>query len=355
MKKQYLAMISILIVCFIIGCEEESYVLKHCFWEWNTSETEMAPWFMNRNYLLNTSSWFEHVELEENPSTYPDSGHLAAFGMGNGKVFTLLGLDIPLNSLSTTIGPYYQDVGGYFADQSIHTLVEDDRLKPKEEWMWRVRGTDIILSKTLYYQTNLEMYTCTFIPRQEQAILRKIILINRESQPINDVRLELNVVGDTDLQGDFLVQERGDKNMAIWGQNQQNQVGNPQLQQYILSVGTLDGGAEEACELHYYFYLDTESLTDIRTSISSKTFDTHLQETFEWWDNWMSEVKLPVTPDVRVNDLMDSGIVIIQTQVDQSGATSNLHRYTSAFVRDTFAITLFYLTIGKVDEAKGFS
>lgn len=354
MKKQYLAMISILIVCFIIGCEEKSYVLKHSFWDWDTSETEMAQWFMEREYLLDTSSWFEHVDLEENPSTYPDRGHLAAFGMGNGRVFTLLGLDIPLNSLSTTIGPYYQDVGGYFADQSIHTLVEGDRLNPKEEWMWRVRGTDIILSKTLYYESSLELYTCTFIPREEQAILRKLILVNRGSQPLNDVDLELKIVGDALPQGDFLIQERGDKNMAIWGENQLNQVGNPQLQQYIIPVGTIDAGDEVVGELYYYFYQDTESLTDIQSSITSKSFDTHLQETFEWWNEWMSEVQLPITPDVRVNDLMDSGIVIIQTQVDQSGATSNLHRYTSAFVRDTFAITLFYLTIGKFDEAKGF-
>ena len=91
----------------------------------------------------------------------PRTRHLSV-GLGNGRVFGIVGLDSPWNTLTNAVGPGYQRDGGFFGDSEVLLLDQDGAslggapgllvsvtgANPRSATLARPSGPEILLSSS---------------------------------------------------------------------------------------------------------------------------------------------------------------------------------------------------------------
>jgi len=113
---------------------------------WPTGQEPLAwtDWVAERPWLTEVSSWSYGGEVDQEPLAHR---RLPDFGVGNGRVFALVGYGRPINTLHSMAGPTYDKHEGFFGDVSLEIRdASGETVSWDEEWAGWVKGAPVVHS-----------------------------------------------------------------------------------------------------------------------------------------------------------------------------------------------------------------
>ncbi len=312
------------------------------------------PFFDDHPGLGDLSLYATHVSgpVEDRPPPQ----HRGSHAVGNGRVFSLLGLTDPLNTLHSMVGPRYEKEDYFFAD--VATVLEADGVEAPfvEEWIARVRGTAVIVTRADTAEHSL--YTVDFAPLPDgtdpldvpPAVVRVLLATGiGAGTAALAVRLHPSAEPE-DLDGmavETLPTDGRYRAYLPWGCDlKQDATG------HVIELG--DVGPEQSA-MAVLVVATGESLDElgaIAGTLATADADSWLDQTLAQWDAFSGRgVQIDVA-DERVVDLYDGMRVGIRVQQSAAGAVCPMSRYTGVWLRDTIGPTRFFLRAGLHDEAR---
>lgn len=249
----------------------------------------------------------------------PDQGRAdrGSWGLGNGRVFTLVGLDSPVNTFTNTVGPGYQRDDGFFGDGGL-TLTRDGAALPVDaERIERVDGTAVVRTGV----RSGDLWLTTVDVADGDTLLRHVTVFNHGTEAADGLALQPTLAG-----GAYLAQTRNGHTLTVTCD--------------ALAPGTLPAGGEWSTTCAWRFddavpRAVVDALVDHRAEAEA----------------FLGRAAVLTSPDAKVDDLLESLLVTLWTQTDAHGVVSPMSRYTSAWLRDTEGPVRLYVATGLFEEA----
>ncbi len=307
--------------------------------------TDMADWFNLRAFLLDRSLWAQHALV----SAPPGREHLGAYGIGNGRVFGLLGISYPLNTIHGMIGPSYQiSSNGFFGDIGVGLEVQPAQVVFAEEWVWKVRRAAILITKS--DAPDVALWTVDFAPPGVDAICRIVIARNKTQRFLPEVTALVKLSGGNGAENGRLVQVRGDRKLTIGA------IGGigTQVARDVLRVrlGVL-GPGEERAALAYLVASRTAAGEQAAIRACETTpYDALLDATRTHWEAFFAEGAEIELPDRKVQDWIEDMLVTCAVQTAENGNVGPMSRYTKTWMRDTEGPLRLFLRTGRHARAR---
>lgn len=331
-----------LIAAFVLGAA--SFLLLRFVRVWPAFE--LVPYkspFEVMPHLADVSVW--RLDSTE------EGGGRGAFSLGNGSAFAILGLSRPVNTLENIIGPRYQKQVGFLGRWS--TLLErKGRPLRLPDWVAaRVRGTALVLTRERGDGVTLYTVNCAPGPSwgEVPALLREVWVTNESERPLKGLsvlhKFERHVEG-VDKKQRLVFLSHGEIKMAF---------------------GTVRGELPRVSEKGLIFRLpEIPPGQSVRIS-SFLTIGDSWEEAREFsrllrsrqacwplnmWRGWRERGLRLRTPDERVNDFLDTALVLCKAQQAAFGGFSPMHGYTFYWIRDANGPIRLFLTCGFFDDVK---
>jgi hypothetical protein len=267
-----------------------------------------------------------------------------SFGVGNGQVFGLFGLDTPRNTLTNAIGPDYQRNDGFFGDADLRLVRDGTPLSFEEEAVQRPRGAPVV--RTWGAAGDLSLTTTDTAPPGASWILRHVTVRN-EGPSVETLEVQISLArapGESvveDARG--LRQDRGAKHMLVHCPGQELSVGQSTLR---IALPELAGGEEASVVCLHQFSdagsFETPEIDMVAALEAARASTTALLE---------RAVVLEI-PDRKVADLVEGMLVTHQVQTSSLGVVSPMHRYTKGWLRDTEGPARLFLRAGLHEEVR---
>lgn len=312
---------------------------------WTPAADDFAPWPDEAGAAIPVPDALAELDWLADPSRYGwrgvPSGRATAgtFGLGNGVVFALTGLDDPPDTLTNAIGPGYQADDGFFGDV-VMTLEEDGAPLPvTDAAVQRPRGAAVVRAAV---ESEGLVRVVTDVAPPGEAYLARHVAVRDEGGGARDLRLRWRLTrGDDEAapDGEGLLQRRGDRWMRLHcpdavvdGDALVVDVALPEGGEWATTcvVAFAEGGPPEAPEV------------DVVAALQASR-----EETTAWLE---AGVTLEV-PDPKVADLVEGMLLTTRVQTASLGVPSPMSRYTSGWLRDTEGPVRLWLRTGHDDDA----
>lgn len=307
--------------------------------------------FTNWPWLQDLSPWITHLDPPNDRIRRRFEG---AYGMGNGRVFGIVGLGDPVNTLSNHTGPHYNSGQNFFGDVSITVERAGGRISPQRQWAWRVDQT-AINGTQVEWEGGVYLTTVDFVPPDGDHLVRWIVLQNTSNREVEGLGLRIHTVFDGDetpvVVDGLLKQVRGDRRswLGVWP-------GLPAVfeeSDLVIPVGNLAPGQEvsQGVMLTYTLNDDPAPVLSAQGEVVAGGIGALLEQTRAYWQVYLGRGAVLTTPVNKVDDLIETQQVMIGVQTDQFGAVSPMSRYTKAWLRDSIGPIRFYSRLGRFEDA----
>ncbi len=315
-----------------------------------------------RDWLEDVSAWAQSIDLDREK---PGPGDLGCFTMGNGNVFTTLGLLLPVSTTNNTLGPTYQKGVGFLGRDVIGLRIDGRDAACPAQSVRRVRRSGIL--RTTMQGDGYALETLTFVPPALDAIVRVIAIRNLSDRPfraeavIHLQRLAVDSIGPpTVLQrgalrvlsgvlGDGVRGEEGEVEVAEEG------VPGAETGAVIGAIATVPfgkiGPKQGRAKVHYLAISQGAGGEAIRDELERGGLAL-LDETREWWQTWHEGLTRVRCPDARVADLIDDAQEVMKTQQAAGGGFSPMHVYSYCWARDSNGPIRYLLRCGGFEDVK---
>ena len=351
-----------LLALVVVGCSDESEIdpppdddddVEAELWPGEDERPELDhPFFAEHPALEDLSLYAAHVEGDDRP----DAQHRGAFSLGNGRIFSLLGLTDPLNTLHSMVGPVYEKDGFFFSDVAVGLEVDGQEAAFDQEWIARVRGTAVVVTRA--DSATHSLYTVDFAARPAgdadldvpPAIVR-VMLVTGLAGAAGDVAVRLRPYGTPEVQDGMLVEPltSEDRYRAYlpWdGDLQADATG------HAVSLGSVAEGSSAQAVLVIATGETTADLAAVDARLQAADPGDWLEQTLSWWQTFSDRGVQIEVADERIEDLYDGMRVGIRVQQSAAGAVCPMSRYTGVWLRDTIGLVRFFLRSGLHDEAR---
>jgi len=312
------------------------------------------PFFDDHPDLADLSLYAAHVSGSTDDR--PDAQHRGAFSLGNGRIFSLLGLTDPLNTLHSMVGPVYEKDGFFFGDVAVTLEVDGQQATFDEEWIARARGSAVVVTRadSAYHS----LYTVDFAARPAgdadldvpPAIVR-VMLVTGRAGATGDVELRLSPYGTPEIQDGMLVEpltaEDRIRGYLPWGCELQSDAAG-----HAIPLGPVTEGVSAQAVLVIAAGQTTADLSSVDARLQTADPGDWLDQTLSWWQAFSARGVQIQVADERIEDLYDGMRVGIRVQQSAAGAVCPMSRYTGVWLRDTIGPVRFFLRSGLHDEAR---
>ena len=293
--------------------------------------------------------------------TRPDTGHLGAFGIGNGHVFGLIGhakAPAPTNALHGFVGPTYERNARFFGDYELALTATGGGapLKALREQVAHSLSAPTVLTRQDYGGLVLE--SVDFAPWTDdlasaRCALRLISVRNEGALASDAVELRVRGRGKPKAQADGSLLETLDKRSLVAALVKDPSLGAPSAEGNDLraAVEALDPEEERTVLLQLCTFegleggplpgLDVASALDL------------LRETSERYRAWDATLVAFDLPDPMVSDLLDGLKQTLKLQTSIGGASCPMSQYTRTWARDNIGAVLAMLAFGGFEEVTG--
>ncbi len=278
--------------------------------------TPLAEWFKTHAWLADRSTWASYVPGNSRPT----HAQLGAFGVGNGRVFGMIGLALPLNTIHGMCGPHYS--GGLFCDLSVGVEVASQSVDFDEEWLWKPRRAAAAITKSRCDE--VEMYTVDVAPPGVDAIVRVVIVRNPTDQPLADVCIVARLRGEVSSQAGRLVQARGGRCLVVAAAGEAT----ARDGRLRVPLGEVPAHAERVVTLSCAFF-DGDP-----RPVAPIDVDRLLEATRAHWADFFAKGVQLGLPDPKVQDFVEDMTVTCEVQIAENGCASPMSRYTCTWMRD---------------------
>lgn len=300
----------------------------------------LPPELSDQARLLDVSAWGA-----DGLSSGRDSA--GSFGLGNGVVFGIIGLDSPWSTLTNAIGPGYQLDAGFFGDSALQLWEDGAPLAVEAERAQRPRGLSV--ARTLAQSGDLALSTTDLAVPGEPIIARHVTVWNQGERARAGLTVRLTLARSegerllSDERG--LLQRRGGRVMRVVCPDADWSLPDEGGLALDLAVPTLAPGESwsTVCQ-HVFGDTDTEPLAlDVSEA---------LDEIAERDAALLDRAVALNAPEPKVADLLEGLLLTLQAQTAESGLVSPMSRYTSGWLRDAEGPVRLYLAAGLHEEAR---
>jgi hypothetical protein len=286
-----------------------------------------------------------------NPPTHMgDSYSIAAYPVGNGSVWTAQG-SYPFYNTGVVCGPEYQypvqwNPGSTFAGDTLSITADGKRLDLRNQWMWKIRKTDVVVAAAADPRRQVVFYTVTFAPPGLKTLVRIYAVANDSDKALRNVKVTVAIGRHPVKAGepDGLRVKDGTLTESVTHQAMKAAPANKRT----MVVGALDEGAASASmspdnnqgllevrlgdiapghsarQMTYRVFSLTMWDNKPLTSDAPRTLavikarhDKLLEETVQFWRQYNAEtthLKAPGPWGRRVADFIDDQKMLVQTQ-----------------------------------------
>ena len=321
-------------------------------------DVDLPQYLQEREYLLDWSSWrqfFDHADPY-------NSRRIGGFGLGNGRVFSMVAGDTPFNTLHNLQGVNYQRNLKFFSDKRFFLEQNGEPLAWEREYAYRVRGTGIIIVEQEVGDVTL--WSINVAPQGEgidgtdaqDTLLVMFVVHNRGEVPVANLALRAEtVLGGID---GATMHERFFDNLNFTGPMRKMVAGfippgaqSEKAQSLTLPLGDLAPGAEAVTQFLLAFDMPDDP-QPIFESVAAMDPDDLLTTTYDYWLDFTDRAAKITTSNERLNDLVEGMSYTVQVQTTDRGAVSQMSEYTGTWLRDIMGPARFYPLIGRTDEFK---
>jgi hypothetical protein len=286
-------------------------------------------------------------------ATRPEVGRLAGFGVGNGRVFALLGYPKkgPLNTLHGLVGPTYERGERFFGDYAVELVDAAGTALPFEE-QWVARDATDALVLTRGRRGDLELDTVDLAPPADHAhaacVLRLVTWRNTGTLPSPSIALRVRGANPSvRVAGATLTEASNERALTT------------SLGAGVTALGrelrtpaeALEPGAETTRVLTH---CTVEGVTPPAAWSPSVDEALLLIEAAHVTATALRESDARVhidTPDPRVTAFLTGMHATIATQTSLTGATCPMSQYTRTWARDNIGPMLYLLDVGDFEAA----
>jgi hypothetical protein len=158
----------------------------------DTAGEDLPQWLLDRPYLQDRSAWAQDIDLNHAPLIR----QLGPVGVGNGKVFGLLGNQYPLASWHNLGGPTYQKDLKWFTDKVPYLWGGGRPRTAQRTAISYVRHTPVVIISA--DDNELEWTSVNFAPRgdgtdsTQDALISVWIVRNISEHFVGNIWLEMN-------------------------------------------------------------------------------------------------------------------------------------------------------------------
>ncbi len=338
-----LAVIAALAVQLISAQPALSLDFKDLKMEYKLFDT--CPWLTKR------TSFIQQINLSKGQ---PRLASLGVFGIGNGNVFGLIGLNFPQNMISNIVGPDYEKsenemffyVWTHLAKQNAH----GSEIKATYSLLYRVRNAPIVVNVEKYDE--LSVLSVTFAPPSGNTIYRNITVKNDSEKPVKDVYLVADSRFGNDLarvyQSKYIVQVVNGKRMVVGLDGKTTKTENGQIS---MPIGELGAGQEVSAVLTVDIQPEKTKYTHQDTS--PKRMKALLEKTRDAGEAYLKGGLSVSSSDPHLGDLFENILTLIKTEQSAgTGAVSPMAKYSGSWCRDSFGPVRMLLAAGRFLEVR---
>jgi len=310
-----------------------------------------------------------------------DSYSIHGYPVGNGLVFTTIG-PWPFHNSTWTVGPEYQypcqwNPGSTFGGDAVTLSVGGKPVALEDQWMWKIRGTDVVVTAATDRARTLVLTTLTFAPPRLKALLRIYAVANTCQTRFTDVAI-VNSVHGASADGNRLVQTvkhipiadaRGDANVRrmITGALDDVQAAATTLEKpkrgvLRLRLGALVPGASRMCLVYHVATLDSLNGKPVKPDdketlavVNSRRYRL-LDETIGYWRDYnatTTSLEAPGPWGRRTADFIDDVKMLVQVQqFERTGAVGPIWFFSDQWIRDACGPVKSFLRTGRFEAAR---
>jgi hypothetical protein len=313
----------------------------------------LPQWLVDRPQLQNRSRWRQDVDMAKPPRV----AKLGCQGVGNGKVFGILGNQFPLASWHNLGGPTYQKNDKWFSDKEPWLIAQGAYQRPDTQSISRVRHAPVVIAAAA--NERLEWTSVNFAPHYadeplvEQALVSVWIVRNLTQAPLTGLYLEIDAnFGGFDGKG-LHETDWSNRNLAVRAIGAPMTSGDKPNDVWIV-LDDLGPGEEQVVVVPYIFAQPGDDPDEIYAAIEGADIDAILESTLRWWNAWARQMTRFETPDDKFNDLFDSLALGIKVNQAAGGGLSQMSQYGSVWLRDTHGPSLLLPLVGLTGDLKEF-
>ncbi|MGD8240117.1 MAG: hypothetical protein PVH68_16295, partial [Armatimonadota bacterium] len=316
-----------------------------------------------REWLGDLSTWSQSIDVSRER---PPQSELGSFTIGNGRVFTMLGLMLPASTLHNTLGPTYQKQTGFLGYDIIGLRIDGKDVACPVQTVQRVRRSGVV--RTTMRGDGCALETLDFAPPELDAIVRVVRIRNLSDRGFRAeavVHLQSLVVGSP---GPPALLRRGRLRVLAGAVGDGARVRSAYAKVGLDGsiTGHVDAGAgvivtipfgklapkQGRAKIHYLVISDNASAEgETLRALQDGGLDA-LDQTRAWWQEWHEGATTLRCPEPRVTDLLDDAKAVIKTQQAAAGGYSPMHLYSSCWVRDSNGPIRYMLRCGKFEDVR---
>lgn len=300
-------------------------------------------------------AWSQEVNLAAELPTYSDVG---AYPIGNGRVFAISGLSVPLGTVQDMLGPTYQKVSGLMGAVTPALLVgRESLLLPEQTTEWIAPGGVV---HHRWAGGELQVDILQTVPPDLDAVVSLIVVTSAAEKPVRDVSLALesSLPAEGAVEGDVLC-IRGDARQRLGFAGARTRVEQrsivpalPEgLTERVFPLGATTGAAAEPlsviCPLgtirpgesvgklaYVSFAMDEAAEQQIIATVEEQgrgLFD----ESHAWWQDWADGTVQVEGAGDEIDQFLAIEKYICRVQQAEAGGYSPMHKYSFRWIRDS--------------------
>ncbi len=309
---------------------------------------EVCPW------LNDNVPFVQELELSKGK---PGITSLGAFGIGNGNVFALIGLQIPQNKMTNIVGPTYEKSESEQFYPVWSTLEQSDSANGRSTEvslirtrMYRVRNTPIVVN--VEKNDIVSMLSVSLAPLKTNTVFRNISVKNESDRTIDGLVFVVHSGEGKDVAQPFeknmLGQMVGEKRMVVGILDNGVKASSGRLD---TPIGTLRPKEEKSFVI--FIDIQPKSAAFLPPDPSKVDMKSMLEATYTEGSAWMKNAITSTSSDPKLEGILESILTVIRTQTtSDNGAVSPMGKYSGSWCRDSFGPVRLLLASGKFDEVK---
>ncbi|MBI5526534.1 MAG: hypothetical protein HY897_09375 [Deltaproteobacteria bacterium] len=279
----------------------------------------------------------------------PDARHRGSFGTGNGRVFGFVGLDYPLNTLHSLVGPTYEKKNErFFGDYRIflRDAGSDDLPDFQEEWAARSLSAPVLVTRGV--RGGLELDTVDFAAAADGPLgtcfVRLLNVRNRgtTASPALEIVVDPHNAVSSPETG-VIVEAAEGRGLTTRFTLPGAEVRKSRL---IKNIGELAPGAVHTTALLHCTKENHEAAAALEFDPGNA-----LEEAAAAYRTWEAGLVQFDLPDPMVADFLDGMKMTLKVQTAATGASCPMSEYTRTWTRDNIGPALAWLDLGAFEDA----
>jgi hypothetical protein len=323
------------------------------------------------------------------PTQMGDSYSISAYPIGNGWAWTAQG-GYPFYNTGVVCGPEYQypvqwNPGSTFAGDNLSITADGRPLELRNQWMWKIRKTDVVVAAASDRKGECVFYAVTFAPPDLKALIRIYAVANHSKQAIKNVKVTAAI-------GRHTSRPEDSTGLRVEGKTLRESVVHPEMKagpanRREMLVGGLEedstavsmdaANGQGLLEIHLgdvapgefvrkmTYRVFSLSMWDNRpvasdasaalAAIRAKNY-TLLDDSVRYWRQYNQEtthLEAPGRWGKRVADFIDDQKMLVQTQqFARTGAVGPMSFFSDQWIRDACGPIKSFLRTGRPDNAR---